>query len=63
MYGASQARVKGMDGANDLHRLLDICHWGADQRLLSNDELSLFMRGEPIQVVGTTMLIFSIAPS
>ena len=39
MHGAGQARVKGMDGAQDLHRLVDLRHRCADQRLLKRGAL------------------------
>jgi hypothetical protein len=34
MYGASQARVKGMDRPQNLNRLFDVRHWRANQSLL-----------------------------
>ena len=54
MHGAGQARVKGMDGAQNLHRLVDLGHRRADQRSLKGRALPLASRGEPFQVVGTT---------
>src|ERR1017187_4110172 len=39
MHGAGQARVKGMDGAQNLDRFVDLCHRRADQRLLEGRAL------------------------
>src|SRR5579863_3191428 len=39
MYGAGQARVKGVDGAQDLDGLLDVGDRRADQRLLEGRAL------------------------
>src|ERR1035437_10138719 len=41
MHGAGQARVKGMDGAKDLDRFVDLSHRSADQRLLKGRTLAL----------------------
>jgi len=54
MHGAGQARVKGMYGAQNLYRLGDLCHRGANQRLFKEERCPLASRGEPFHVVGTT---------
>src|ERR1035437_7412579 len=41
MHGAGQARVKGMDGAQNLDRFVDLGHRRADQRLLEGGALAL----------------------
>src|ERR1035438_5935986 len=41
MHGAGQARIKGMNGAKNLDRLLDVCHGCADERLLERRALLL----------------------
>jgi hypothetical protein len=39
MHGAGQARVKGMDGAQNLDRFVDLRDWSADQSLLKRRAL------------------------
>ena len=55
VHGAGEARVKGVDRANDLDRLFEVGHRRANQRLLQTKSAAvLASRGEPFHVVGTT---------
>ncbi len=54
VHGAGQARVKGMDGAEDFNWLVELGDGRADERLFKGGSLLVASRGEPFQVVGTT---------
>jgi len=68
MHGAGQARVKGVDGANDLHRLFQIRHRRADQRFFKRRTLLLRIpwrtvpRGRHHQLVVVDLAVFDLDP-